>query len=217
MKGYRYNEHGKGYIKGKTLRSWRPQYPIILSLVKDDAKVLDIGCGDGILGELLIKKKHCTVFGVDLDAIAVNEAKRHGIKAQVLDVNGGLPFAKNSFDVAINCELLEFTHDPDFVVSETLRVGKKAIIAFPNFGFWFYRLEHLFGRFPKLSLYGHTWWETSQTKFFSLSDFLDLPSVKKARITKIISIDWRNRNVSFLAKLNPNLFGRSCILVLEKN
>lgn len=215
MNNYRYLEHGVGYRVNKTLQPWRPQFSIILSLIKNGSHVLDVGCGDGVLGELLIKKKKCTVKGVEVDEVGVKKARKRGIDARVLDINEGLPFKRNSFDVVVCNEVLQYIDNPDFVVSETLRVGKKVIIAFPNFGFWAYRLEHLLGRFPKLSLYGHTWWETNQTKFFSLSDFLDLPSLQKVRIKKLVCIDWKNREVSLLAKINPNFFGRSCILELE--
>lgn len=201
---------------GKALRPWRPQFSIIVAWVKEGSKVLDIGCGDGVLGEKLIREKKCQVYGVDLDEIAVKEARRRGLKTDILDINDGLPFKDKSFDIVICNELLEFVNKPDFVVSECLRVGKVAIIEFPNFGFWFYRLQLLLGRFPQKALYGYEWWNTHQVKFFALSDFLSLPSVKDAKIKKLVCIDWRNRDVSFLAKLNPNFFGRSCIIKLEK-
>lgn len=189
---------------------------MILSWIKEGSRVLDVGCGDGMLGEALMKKKECLVFGIDLDAVAVAEAKRRGVKARVFDADDKLPFKNNQFDVVICNEVLQYTQNPDVVLSELLRVGEHVIISFPNFGFWFYRLQFLFGRFPRLSLYGHEWYETKQTRFFSLNDFFDLPSVKRARVRRIVCIDWKNREVSFSAKFFPNLFGRSCILELEK-
>lgn len=214
MAKYRFEEHGF-YKKESTLVSFRPQFPIILSLVKKGSKVLDVGCGDGVLGQKLIQEKGCTVFGIDLDEVGVTEAKRKGISAKVYDADLGLPFKDRSFDLVICNELLEFTKKPDYIVSECLRVGKEAIIEFPNFGFWFYRFQMLLGRFPKLSLYGYNWWDTLQIKFFSLADFLNLPAMKNVKILKIICINWRNRKISFLAKLNPNLFSRSCILKIK--
>lgn len=216
MMKYRFDEHGVGYKIGKSLQPWRPQFPIILNLIADKSKVLDIGCGDGVLGEMLIKEKGCEVFGIDLDEIGVKEAKRRGVKAIILNIDDGLPFKNNEFDVVVCSDVLQYSNKPDFVVSQLLRVGKTVIIEFPNFGFWFYRLQMLFGKFPKLSLYGHKWWQTRQTKFFSLNDFLSLPSLKKVRVKKIVCIDWKNREVSILAKFFPNFFGRSCILELEK-
>lgn len=216
MPKYRFDEHGAGYKVGQALQPFRPQFAIILSWVKESSKVLDVGCGDGVLGERLIKQNKCQVFGIDLDEMGVKEAKRRGIKAQVLDMDDGLPFKKNGFDIVILSDVLQYSKKPNFVVSECLRVGKVVIIQFPNFGFWFYRLQLLFGMFPKLSLYGHTWWNTGQTKFFTLVDFLSLPPMKNAKILRIICIDWQNRNVSFLAKFWPNFFARSCILRIKK-
>lgn len=216
MKKYRFEEHGVGYQLGKALRPWRPQFPVIFSWIPKGAKVLDVGCGDGVLGERLRKEKNCTVYGLDLDEVGVEEAKRRGVKAKVWDADEGLPFKTNQFDIAICNELLELVRKPDLVVSEVARVGKTAIVEFPNFAFWFYRLELLWGRFPHFALYGHKWWETQMIKFFSYSDFLRLPSMQHLTIKRRACIDWKNRKISFLAKFFPNLFGRSCILELVK-
>lgn len=177
---------------------------------------MDVGCGDGVLGEYLIRDKNCTVYGIDLDPVGVAEARRRGVKARIVDADNGLPYKNKSFDVVIVCGLLELVRKPDFVVAETLRVSERVIFSISNFGFWLYRLEHLFGKFPSFALYGHTWWETTQTTFFSLSDFLSLPSLQNATVKRISCIDWKNKEVSKLAKLNPNLFGRNCIIEIEK-
>lgn len=189
---------------------------MILDWTGEGEKILDIGCGDGALGERLIKEKKCTVYGIDLDKEGVKESIRRGIKAKVWDADERLPYKDGSFDGAVVCELLQFARRPDFVVTESLRVAKRAIFAFPNFGFWFYRLETLFGRFPRLALYGHGWWEMEQRKYFSLSDFMALPPVKKVHIKRLVCINWRNRKVSWMAKIDPNLFGRSVILEVER-
>ena len=215
MNAYRFTEHTKGYRAGRTLQPWRPQFTTILSWVPTNARVLDIGCGDGVLGATLIKEKFCRVRGFDLDPVGVAEANRKGVRAVVHDANNPFPFKKKRFDVALCNEVLEFTEDPNAVISEALRVSKSAIIEFPNFGFWFYRLEMLIGHFPRLALYGHRVWETRQTRFFTYSDFLTFPAVKKARIVRIAGIDWKNRRVSLLASRFPNLFARSVILELS--
>ncbi len=215
MSSFRYQEHGIGYRITRPLRPWRPQHPIILSWIKPHSTILDAGCGDGVLGEKLISQLDCNVSGFDLDPIAVASARKLKIKARVHDADRHFPYPDKSFDIAVNCELLQFVRNPNFVVSETLRVGKTAIIAFPNLGFWAYRLLFLLGKFPRLALYGENWWDTPQIKFFSLSDFLSLPVVKKANIRDLVCIDWSNRSVSHLSQLNPNYFGRSCIIKLD--
>lgn len=214
MARYRFSEFGQ-YKIGKALTPFRPQFPVIISWVKTGSNVLDVGCGDGVLGQRLIQEKRCHVHGIDLDEIGVAEAKRRGIDARVGDADDGLPFKAHSFDVVICNELLEFVRNPNFVISECLRVGKTAIIEFPNFGFWFYRLQTLAGRFPTLALYGYSVWGTRQTKFFTYADFLRFPALKNARITRLAGIDWKNRRVSYLGTRFPNLFARSVLLEIR--
>lgn len=209
---YRFNEHGVGYQKGKFLQTYRPQFLIIVDWVKKNSSVLDVGCGDGVLGEKLIREKNCQVAGIDLDENGVEEAKRHKIKAKIGNVDDGLPYPDQSFDVVVCNELLQYVESPNFVVSEILRVGKSVIISFPNFGFWFYRLQFLLGRFPSLSLFGHKWYEAHLMRYFTINDFYNLPAMKNVMVIKKLSINWRNRKPSFLGRFFPNFFGRSCIL-----
>lgn len=213
---YRFDEHGKGYRVGKTLVPWRPQYETIISWVDRGSKVLDVGCGDGVLGDRLIKEKKCHIWGFDLDPKGVAEAKRKDIRAVAHDADDRFPFKNGQFDFVICNELLEFVKNPNFVISEILRVGNVAIIEFPNFGFWMYRLQLLLGKFPRLALYGHAWWETRQTRFFSYSDFFDLPALKNVRIIHRAGIDWKNRKVGLLATHFPNTWARSIIVEIRK-
>jgi methionine biosynthesis protein MetW len=209
---YHFHEHGVGYQKGRFLQPWRPQFSVIVSWIKKNSSVLDVGCGDGVLGKKLIEEKNCQVTGLDLDENAVAEAKRHKIKARIWDLDDKLPYPDRSFDYVVASDCLQYLKQPNFALLEMFRVGKTVIIQFPNFGFWIYRLQMLTGHFPSLSLFGHTWWNSHQTRMFSLKDFLNAPVMKKKRINKIVCINWLNRKISFLSKFFPNFFGRSCIL-----
>jgi methionine biosynthesis protein MetW len=212
---YRFHEHGVGYQKGKFLQSYRPQFSIIIDWIKKNSSVLDVGCGDGVLGDRLIRDKNCKVSGIDLDENGIKEALRHKIKAVVGNVDDGLPYPDQSFDVVVCNEVLQYVNNPDLVVSELLRVGKTVIISFPNFGFWLYRIQMLTGRFPNLSLFGHTWWNSHLTRMFSINDFLQLPAMKDIKISKQVTINWKNRKPSFFGRFFPNFFGRSCILKIK--
>src|SRR5450830_1188223 len=98
---YRFHEHGIGYQKGKFLQPWSPQFQIIVSWIDKNSTVLDVGCGDGVLGEKLIKEKNCQVTGIDLDENVVAEAKRHKIQTKIWDVDKGLSYPGNGFDVVV--------------------------------------------------------------------------------------------------------------------
>lgn len=214
MADYRFEELGKHYRVGKTLCKWRPQWDIFVSWIDQGSKVLDLGCGDGVLGEMLIKQKKCKVFGTEPDKMAVKESQRRGIKAILHDANFKLPYKDKSFDYVICNEVIQLLNNPELALSECLRVGKVAIIEFPNFGFGFYRLEMLFGNFPKKALFGYTPFNSCQIRFFSYSEFMRLKVMRNVKVIKQVFINWRNRKISILAKINPNFFGRSCILMI---
>ena len=123
------------YSKGDN-KTNRIEFEIIASMVEYNSSVLDLGCGDGTLGEKLIKERNCKVVGIDISKVAVEYAKRKGVNAIVGDLDEPLNFGDNTFDYVILCDVLEHLFDPMFALKEALRVRKKyVIVAFPNFAY----------------------------------------------------------------------------------
>jgi len=128
----------------------RFRYSIFLSWVDKSAKILDIGCGDGFLSSLLIEKKDCSVTGLDISEVAAEKAKARGVDVVVANVEEPLPFEDNSFDFVIATEVLEHITLSEELLLEMARVSRRyLLVSIPNSAFWKYRLQLLFGKFPK--------------------------------------------------------------------
>lgn len=151
----------------------RLDYELIESMVPEGAKVLDLGCGDGQLLSDLIELKNCEGRGVEMDDEAVRECINRGVPVYHGDMLEGLSFYhEGQFDIVILSQTLQQTMDPPKVIHEMLRVGKRAIISFPNFGHWYVRLQLLFGgRMPHNRLLPYHWYNTPNVHFCTVRDF----------------------------------------------
>jgi methionine biosynthesis protein MetW len=151
----------------------RLDYELIESLVPEGAKVLDLGCGDGQLLSDLIELKNCEGRGVEMNDGAVRECINRGVPVYHGDMLEGMSFYHdNQFDIVILSQTLQQTMDPPKVIHEMLRVGKRAIISFPNFGHWYVRLQLLLsGRMPHNRMLPYHWYNTPNVHFCTVRDF----------------------------------------------
>jgi methionine biosynthesis protein MetW len=151
----------------------RLDYELIESLVPDGAKVLDLGCGDGQLLSELIENKRCVVRGIEIDEQAALECIGRGVPVYQGDMLEGMSFYTDAqFDVTILSQTLQQTSRPPEVIREMLRVGRRAIISFPNFGYWRVRGQLLFsGRMPRNPLLPHHWYNTPNVHLCTVKDF----------------------------------------------
>ena len=154
----------------------RSDFAIISEIVTPNSKVLDLGCGDGELLAWLAEHKNVDARGVEISGQRVQRAIARGVSVYQGDIEealGDLP--DGTFDYVVLSQTLQETKTPLKVLREMLRVGHRAIVAFPNFGHWTVRLAHLWtGRAPKTRLFPHDWYDSPNIHFLTIDDFENL-------------------------------------------
>ncbi|MFO7917790.1 MAG: methionine biosynthesis protein MetW [Anaerolineae bacterium] len=186
----------------------RPDYALIEALVPPGAKVLDLGCGDGELLDNLIQAKGCEGQGIEIKEQLVAETIRRGVPVYHGDMLEGMThYRDDSFDVVILSQTLQQTTDPLAVIEEMLRVGRRAIISFPNFGHWRIRLQLLLeGRMPRSELLSYPWFNTPNVHLCTITDFRGLCAAQSLRIVEEIFLTPSFHQIgSFLANWRAGL------------
>src|SRR5215470_523721 len=151
----------------------RRDYAIIGEIVEPHTKVLDLGCGEGELLEWLAAQKGVDARGVEISGAKVQRAIARGVSVFQSDIDEGLAdYPDHAFDYVILSQTLQETRNPRQVLREMLRVGRRGIVAFPNFGHWRVRLSMLFsGRAPRTDLFPYEWYESPNIHFLTVHDF----------------------------------------------
>ena len=144
----------------------------IARLVPEGAHVLDLGCGDGALLELLQRERRCTGYGIEIDDANVLACVRRGINVLQLNLHQGLrAFQDQSFDVVLQIDTLQHLRNAEVMLRETARVGRVGIVAFPNFAHWANRLSVLRGRMPVTRRLPYQWYDTPNIRVGTYKDF----------------------------------------------
>lgn len=144
----------------------------IARLVPSGSRVLDLGCGDGALLEHLQKHRGCSGYGVEIDDIKVQACLRRGVNVLQLNLEEGLTmFGDDAFDVVLQIDTLQHLRNAETMLRETARVGRIAIVAFPNFAHWPNRLAVLQGRMPVTKRLPYQWYDTPNIRVGTYADF----------------------------------------------
>lgn len=163
---------------------------VIASLVDEGSRVLDLGCGDGLLLKYLFHNKQVQGFGVEISHQGVHACIARGLPVYHGDIDQGLSdHHDNSFDYVILSHTLQAVRNPKYVLQEMLRVGKKIIVSFPNFGHWPIRLSlAMGGRMPRTNLLPDTWYNTPNIHMCTILDFQDLCHTMDIQILRQIPL-----------------------------
>jgi methionine biosynthesis protein MetW len=150
----------------------RPDFDVIASWVQPGERVLDLGCGDGSLLAGLIAARGVRGWGVEIDDAKVLAAIANGVNVIQGDLEGGLAdFEDGAFQHVILSQTLQAMRHTETIVNEMLRVGREAVVSFPNFGYWKHRQSILNGRMPVSESLPHQWFNSPNLRFFTIADF----------------------------------------------
>src|ERR1700738_4667944 len=160
-------------------------------MVEAKSRVLDVGCGDGTLLRLLAEEKGVDARGIELSQRGVNDCVAKGLSVIQGDADTDLAdYPDNGFDYVILSQTLQATRQPRTVLEHMLRIGRHAIVSFPNFGHWKIRLQILFaGRMPQTNNLPYSWYDTPNIHFCTIKDFRHLCIVVGARMERAIALN----------------------------
>ena len=195
------------------------EFQVIAELIEKDKKVLDVGCGDGTLMEFLKNNKKTNIRGLEISKSKVQECIAKGLT--VIEGNAEKDLAQfpdKSFDYVVLSQTLQAFLNPELVINELLRVGKKAIVTIPNFGYWRIRLHLLLkGTMPITKTLPDEWYNTPNIHMCSIKDFFHFVKSRNIKIFKSLAIN--NQNVSIINDSNltiKNFFADLGIFLIEK-
>ena len=168
---------------------------LIADMIPPGARVLDVGCGEGVLLEYLGQFKQVDGRGIELSMAGVREAVRRGLSVIQGDADTDLKdYPSDSFDYVVLSQTLQATRSPRIVLSNLLRIGTYAIVSFPNFAYWRNRLHLLLkGRMPVTDSLPYQWWDTPNIHFCTVRDFVTLCAEMGIIIEQALALDRRGR------------------------
>ena len=197
---------------GRTLN-----YKQITKLVEPNSRILDLGSGDGYLFKKLVDEKQVKGVGVEINQEEVIKAMEKGLPIIQGDIDEGLKqFPDKSFDYAILNQTLQSTDKPDYVLEEMLRVSKKAIVSFPNFGYWRVRCYLFFkGKMPKSKALPYEWYNTPNIHLNTIKDFFVFCKIHNITILESIYLAKKKARKRII-KAVANLLSEEAIFVITK-
>lgn len=197
----------------------RVDHLLIAEMVSLNARVLDVGCGDGALLDLMTRVRNIDGRGMELSQEGVNRCVARGLSVVQGDADRDLAnYPDNAFDFAILSQTIQATHRPKIVLEELLRIANKVIVSFPNFGHWRIRLQILFnGRMPMTSKLPDPWYESANIHFCTIKDFVDLCKITDAKVERAISINPQGGRLGIsMPFFLQNFFGEQSVFLLSR-
>jgi methionine biosynthesis protein MetW len=193
---------------------------LIADMVSPGARVLDVGCGDGALLAHLAREKQVDGRGMELSQSGVNACVGHGLSVIQGDADHDLDdYPSGAFDYVVLSQTLQATRNPRLVVDNLVRIGRHAIVSFPNFGHWRIRLHLLLhGQMPVTTLLNHSWYDTPNIHLCTIKDFLALCRKSGIVIERSLTLDRAGQTFT----LDPignlaNLLAEQAVFLLRKD
>jgi methionine biosynthesis protein MetW len=207
-------------VRRKELRQpARVDHLLIAEMVKQGARVLDVGCGDGELLSLLEEQRDVDGRGIELRQSNVNLCVAKGLSVIQGDADRDLAnFPDSSFDYAILSQTLQATRRPHKVLEQLLRIGRRAIVSFPNFGHWRIRMQLLaHGRMPVTANLPDSWYATPNIHYCTIKDFLTLCQAIDAKVERSVALNAYGTQIGKGLPLSwQNIIGEQAVFLLTK-
>ena len=195
----------------------KKEFKVIADLLPSNTRVLDVGCGDGSLMNLLNEEKHIEVRGLELNQENVQECIHKGLPVIQGNAETELhQFPDKSFDYVVLSQTLQAFYEPEKVLRNLLRIGKSVVISIPNFGFWKVRIKLLFfGEMPVTKTLPNTWYNTPNLHMCTIKDLFNFCDEKKIIIKKVVGVNENKTSIIKESNLEiKNLFSKVGIFLI---
>lgn len=184
----------------------RADLAFIAHWVAPASRVLDLGCGDGAMLEYLQVDKQCSGYGVEIDDARIPRCLQRGVSVIQQDMEGGLAmFADDAFDTVLCLSALQMTKNVEGVLRNVARVGREAIVSFPNFAHWPHRLVLLTGRMPVSESLPYQWYNTPNLRCATISDFEELAEEVGLEVLECVALRDDGTPVTFFSNWRGSL------------
>ena len=204
-------------IANKTIRV---DLQVIADMIEPKSRLLDVGCGDGQLLEYLTQEKDVDARGIEISTEGVHACVSNGLSVVQGDADTDLAdYPDNAFDFVVLSQTLQAMQQPKVTLDHLLRIGKYAIVSFPNFGHWRVRLYLLFkGRMPLGEAMPYQWYETPNIHFCTIRDFVQLCKDMDIKVLRSQALDQEGNTHRIGSSVGlANLFGQQAVFLLSRH